>query len=617
MADGEIRINTKIDLKDFQKLNNEVVRLEKKFETLKRKGDINRSLGVKETSAQMRRLDLETQNVYNDLTKARDAFNSYKDTHGLSNLSTEEAQAKLKELNKVQESVFSKMSRNIKESGSLFGSIGKRIWGLAKRVFVFSLITKAFRAMVSGMKDGFKNLALVSDEYNRNMSAFKSQTEQLKNSMASAFAPIVNSIIPNLTRLVEWLNIAMDKVAQFFAVLSGKSTYMKAKAQMVDYRKEIQATAKEANKLASFDDINVLDQDTGSGSGATDAFEETQIDETKFKWVEWLKDNLDAIKELVIAIGIGLLAWKLSSAFLGALSPVAISIGLIAVGVASLVIAFKRIQEEGEITGQTFGLLTVGIMAIAGAIALLTGSWIPLLIGAIASIVVGIYAFGDEINAWLDSTWDKLTGFFDKLKEKNEYLFGILAKPLNKFLDSIQTKLLLVKSGVQMFVTQVQGLVKGLVNIVKGIMTGDWELVWLGAKQIFFGFVKGIAQMFENMVNRIIDGINAMGFDMPDWLGGKSWHPSISHISISDKIPQLATGGITNRPTTALIGEAGREAVLPLENNTEWMDTLASKISGSNQIVINFEGDLASLARILNPVLTKESQRIGHSLVIS
>lgn len=42
--------------------------------------------------------------------------------------------------------------------------------------------------------------------------------------------------------------------------------------------------------------------------------------------------------------------------------------------------------------------------------------------------------------------------------------------------------------------------------------------------------------------------------------------------------PALATGGIVTAPTTALIGEAGKEAVLPLEQNTDWMDELAYRI---------------------------------------
>ena len=56
------------------------------------------------------------------------------------------------------------------------------------------------------------------------------------------------------------------------------------------------------------------------------------------------------------------------------------------------------------------------------------------------------------------------------------------------------------------------------------------------------------------------------------------------------KIPRLATGGIATRSTLANIGENGREAVLPLDNNTQWMDTLADKIaernSGPSKIVL-------------------------------
>ena len=43
----------------------------------------------------------------------------------------------------------------------------------------------------------------------------------------------------------------------------------------------------------------------------------------------------------------------------------------------------------------------------------------------------------------------------------------------------------------------------------------------------------------------------------------------------------FATGGIVSAPTRALIGENGAEVVLPLENNTHWMDILAQKINGA------------------------------------
>ena len=45
------------------------------------------------------------------------------------------------------------------------------------------------------------------------------------------------------------------------------------------------------------------------------------------------------------------------------------------------------------------------------------------------------------------------------------------------------------------------------------------------------------------------------------------------------KIPKLATGGIVTKSTIANIGEAGREAVLPLDRNTQWMDSFADKLA--------------------------------------
>ena len=49
-------------------------------------------------------------------------------------------------------------------------------------------------------------------------------------------------------------------------------------------------------------------------------------------------------------------------------------------------------------------------------------------------------------------------------------------------------------------------------------------------------------------------------------------------INIS-QIPLLAKGGVISQPTQAIIGEAGREAVVPLENNMEWLDILADRLS--------------------------------------
>ncbi len=132
---------------------------------------------------------------------------------------------------------------------------------------------------------------------------------------------------------------------------------------------------------------------------------------------------------------------------------------------------------------------------------------------------------------------------------------------------------------------------------------------------IFKGAVNWIIDIFEGVVNTIIDGINSISIDIPDWvpkIGGSHFGPNLARL----EIPRLATGGITSGPTTALIGEAGREAVLPLENNTEWMDTFADKLS-DRPVNIRFTGNLAELARLLKPVLDAENSRIGRNFHVS
>ena len=65
--------------------------------------------------------------------------------------------------------------------------------------------------------------------------------------------------------------------------------------------------------------------------------------------------------------------------------------------------------------------------------------------------------------------------------------------------------------------------------------------------------------------------------------------PGVNIKTIQEvSLPRLAKGGIVNnigKGVPLIAGEAGREAILPLENNTEWMDILVDKINGGNTTV--------------------------------
>lgn len=125
------------------------------------------------------------------------------------------------------------------------------------------------------------------------------------------------------------------------------------------------------------------------------------------------------------------------------------------------------------------------------------------------------------------------------------------------------------------------GVLGGVVDFITGIFTGNWKKAWNGVKTIFKNIIDGLIEIFKFPINWIIDGINSFiaglnKIKIPDWVplvGGKG-------INIQ-KIPKLAEGGIIESPTLAMIGEHGREAVIPLENNTEWINKVADSIESS------------------------------------
>lgn len=122
----------------------------------------------------------------------------------------------------------------------------------------------------------------------------------------------------------------------------------------------------------------------------------------------------------------------------------------------------------------------------------------------------------------------------------------------------------------------------GVIDFITGIFTGNWSKAWEGVKSIFKGIIDAIAGIFKAPINLIIDGINAFigglnKIKIPDWVpvvGGKGFH--------IDKLPKLAQGGVIDKPTIAMIGEAGKEAVIPLENNTGWITELANQLNNKN-----------------------------------
>ena len=189
---------------------------------------------------------------------------------------------------------------------SVSGSLG----GGLKNVLKYTLGIRSLFALVNKIRsaavEGFQNLAQYSGETNNSISLLMSSLTQLKNSIAAAFAPILNVVAPILNTLIQKIISVFNVIGQLTSALTGNTTFIKAKKVQQDYAKSLNSNAnsaknaKKANEelqrtVLSFDQINQMDDnsssdsnsgiaDTGGGLSPSDMFE-TQSIPSKIKGI--------------------------------------------------------------------------------------------------------------------------------------------------------------------------------------------------------------------------------------------------------------------------------------------------------------------------------------------
>lgn len=115
---------------------------------------------------------------------------------------------------------------------------------------LFSAVFRGISAVTSGIGEGFQNLAMYSDHTNASISALMSAMTRLKNSIATAFDPILSVAAPVLVTFINLLARAVTYVGMFFAALTGQSNFVKAVGVQQDYRESLSGTAEAANDAA-------------------------------------------------------------------------------------------------------------------------------------------------------------------------------------------------------------------------------------------------------------------------------------------------------------------------------------------------------------------------------
>lgn len=293
---GFTKLNKELEktLNEIDKLKAKEAELKAETEKVKAEYSIMTPKGIfTPATAELEKLEQKLHGVQTELATARAKANilspAVEEAHGaavqanISNTETKLKQegARLDELKqkatatgKALSTSMNPLSRAIHNVSEGISNFGSRIFGLAKRVFVFTLITKGLRAL----RDTF-GAALQSN------SQFQGAVEQLRVSLYMLAVPIYQTVLPGLIRFIQMLAKVIQAIAVFTYALMGKSrkelvqnakklreqvkAYNASNKANKKYNKGVKDTTKnlkEANKqLASFDELLVLQQKQQQG----------------------------------------------------------------------------------------------------------------------------------------------------------------------------------------------------------------------------------------------------------------------------------------------------------------------------------------------------------------
>ena len=577
-----------------------------------------------------------------------------------------------------------------------------RISEVVRSALVFTLITQALAKFREWMGKVVQTNSEATAAFAR-----------LKGALLTLAQPLVDVIIPALVTFLNILTRVVSVAAQLVSFLFGKTASQSQEAakglnEQTKALEGVGGAAKDAGKsMASFDEINKLSGGSSAGGGGTattapDFSMDLSMESEQLKNLlgiiaaigsaiaAWMlnKNLLGSLKTfagLMLAIGgaVGFVkgmwdAWQngidmqnLSEMLLGmillatglgiAFGPVAAGIGLLVSGFLLLVTAFHDAATNGW---NVYNVLAAVAGLIAGGLglSLLTGSWVPLLIGALAAVllaitttfgdgeslisgfqailtglkdfVVGIFT-GDLTLAFqglstmfqglstvfstvIDAVKNMFLSFLDWFDEMTGGRFSAIVETAKNLITSFSETVKNIFTGM---IEALQQIFQGIITFLVGTFTGDWNMAFRGLQNIFRGFGNAVISMFESVINFIIDGINWFIDRLNDLasplgeFGIKINIPNINNIQI-DRIPMLAQGAVIppNREFMAILGDQKSG------NNIETPEALLRQIvreegGGNREITAILEIDREQFGRLVYKHNKSESRRVGVQLV--
>jgi phage-related protein len=305
---------------------------------------------------------------------------------------------------------------------------------------------------------------------------------------------------------------------------------------------------------------------------------------------------------------------------------------------------FDDFTETGDAIMNILSTLLTALLDLT--VAVLKVIW-DTIVAIFQGIWDGIVAIFTPIGEWFAERWIDITvalanvaiwigNMFQKAWNALTNIFSSIGTWFGERWNDVTTALANVVTWFGNIFRSAFDAVKNAFSSIGSFFSGVWDTVqsiFVNAGQMvgdavggaFRSAVNAVLGTIENVVNGFISMINGV-LDTVRGLPGLGWVGSVGYVSL----PRLARGGIVDSPTVAMIGEAGKEVVMPLEN-TGFLQTMGRIVggavvnalggglpqsggfSGSGDIVIMIGGH--EFGRVAIQEINKEQERAGQVLL--
>lgn len=494
-------------------------------------------------------------------------------------------------------------SININKVQNQVNNIGK---GIQRQIGQIGKMTFAIIGIKTAWNAAKGAINIVS-QYNSQMST---DLEYMRYCIANALLPAVQLLTKLLYTALSYINaISMA----WFGINLFSNSSVKNFQKMKNSASGTAKSAKEIQKsLQGFDEMNILQDNNESTIVSTPTVDLSNMQGEVPSWLKWIVDNKDLILSVMAGVTAGLLVWKLGLEAIESLG-----IGILIAGVVLAVQSL--IDYMNDPSFKNFGKIIQGIGIAVLGLAIIIGKLPPAIVAAVTIIWGTIVKY-----------WDKIKNFFqggiDWLKSKSDWIHQVFGDTVGNIYDMVVGN---IQEVLDWFGTMIEGTKKNfdeIIEFVKNVFTGNWEGAWKNIGNIFNNIFEGagktlgtllnvignilvsigktagniIGNAFKTIVNAVLKTIenvlNSPIRAINGLIGVINNVPGINLGYLNTfSLPRLAKGGVISQPTQAIIGEAGKEAVVPLENNMEWLDMLADKLASKigtsgGSYIINLDG---------------------------